>query len=605
MPIAPLPPPAGQAALNGASTGVCGSGAFITTRCSPFDNGSGCHAVDLSEKTLSVGARTDEPRLDSRHPIGEWRRRVGWFADTAHWPVSRDSGHNAVVAPHALDAVIIGGGPAGAAAARLLATWGHSVQLLTRTVDRSRSLGESLPPSCRKLFDLLGATRAIDAAGFLESTGNTAWWGQETTHTACFSDGSTGLQVVRCDLDTLLLGLAAEAGVRVLTDARVGDARIAPSDARPGPAGATLTYSTADTSTHTVEAQFVLDCSGRAGVIARRGFRVPDGGRTTLALTAVWSRSDGWGLGDETHTLVETYGDGWAWSVPVTRSRRYVTVMVDPRVTALDRGHALTACYEAELAKTTALRRVLGGAMRVTPPWGCDASLYHARTSGGPGMLLVGDAASFIDPLSSYGVKKALASAWLAAVVVHTSLTNRPLAGVALDLFNEREQEIHIASVRQSTRFFADAATAHRHPFWTGRASIDEPADDRDPAPGVDVDALRLDPAVLATFDTLRHGSGISLRRRDHLRVEARPTLTTRDVVMEDRLVLPDWPPGGRGVRFLRDVDLVRLVELAPDYRQVPDLYEAYNRRCAPVSLPDFLGAVSVLLAKGALRNDI
>ena len=48
----------------------------------------------------------------------------------------------------------------------------------------------------------------------------------------------------------------------------------------------------------------------------------------------------------------------------------------------------------------------------------------------------------------------------------------------------------------------------------------------------------------------------------------------------------------------------MQLVELAPDHRQVPDLYEAYNRQCAPVSLPDFLGALSVLLAKGALRNE-
>ena len=121
----------------------------------------------------------------------------------------------------------------------------------------------------------------------------------------------------------------------------------------------------------------------------------------------------------------------------------------------------------------------------------------------------------------------------------------------------------------------------------------------------IDIDALRRDPAVMAAFDTLRQGSGIRLRRGDHLRVEARPALTIRDVVMEDRLVLPDWPPRDRGVRFLRDIDLVQLVELAPDHRQVPDLYEAYNRRCAPVSLPDFLGALSVLLAKGALRNDM
>ena len=512
------------------------------------------------------------------------------------------------MAPHPIDVVIVGGGPAGAAAARLLATWGHSVQLLTKTVDRSRSLGESLPPSCRKLFDLLGATAAIDTAGFLASSGNTVWWGDETTRTACFADGATGLQVDRHDLDALLLRLAGQAGAHVQANALVRGARLAPVDSRPGPAAATISYSTDDSSTHTIEAQFVLDCSGRAGVIARRGFRVHDVGRTTLALTAVWMRRDGWDLGDETHTLVETYRDGWAWSVPVTPSRRYVTVMVDPRVTDLDRGSAVTACYEAELAKTAALGRVLAQATRVTVPWGCDAFLYHAPTCGGPGMLLVGDAASFIDPLSSYGVKKALASAWLAAVVVHTSLTNSALAAVALDLFNRREREIHAAAVRQSAQFFADAATRHHHPFWTGRATMDQMAetgDAGDTAPEIDIDALRRDPAVMAAFDTLRQGSGIRLRRGDHLRVEARPALTIRDVVMEDRLVLPDWPPTGRGVRFLRDIDLVQLVELAPDHRQVPDLYEAYNRRCAPVSLPDFLGALSVLLAKGALRNDM
>ena len=510
------------------------------------------------------------------------------------------------MAPHPVEVIIVGGGPAGAAAARLLATWGHSVQLLTKTVDRSRSLGESLPPSCRKLFDLLGVTTAIDTAGFLESSGNTVWWGDQTTRTASFTGGTTGLQVIRHELDALLLRQATAAGARVLTDALVRDAQLAPRDGSPGPAAGTLSYSTGGASTLRLEGQFILDCSGRAGVIARRGFRVPDAGRTTVALTAVWTRPDGWDLDDDTHTLVETYGDGWAWSVPVTVSRRYVTVMVDPRVTDLERGGAVAACYEAELAKTTALRHVLERATRVTAPWGCDASLYHATASGGPGVLLVGDAASFIDPLSSYGVKKALASAWLAAVVVHTSLTNSALATVALDLFNRREREIHTAATRQSAQFFAEAATRHHHPFWTNRAAMNEgePADPRDTAPDIDIDALRRDPQVVAAFDALRRSRGIRLRRGDHLRIEARPALTTREVVMEDRLVLPDWPQAGRGVRFLRDVDLVRLVELAPDHRQVPDLFEAYNHHCAPVSLPDFLGALSVLLAKGGLRNE-
>ena len=56
--------------------------------------------------------------------------------------------------------------------------------------------------------------------------------------------------------------------------------------------------------------------------------------------------------------------------------------------------------------------------------WACDASLYSAHTYADASRqsLLVGDAGAFIDPLSSFGVKKALASAWIAAVVVHTSL---------------------------------------------------------------------------------------------------------------------------------------------------------------------------------------
>ena len=45
-------------------------------------------------------------------------------------------------------------------------------------------------------------------------------------------------------------------------------------------------------------------------------------------------------------------------------------------------------------------------------PYG--AGWVAARRYGAAGWLLLGAAGSFIDPLSSYGVKKALASAWMA-----------------------------------------------------------------------------------------------------------------------------------------------------------------------------------------------
>jgi hypothetical protein len=50
-------------------------------------------------------------------------------------------------------------------------------------------------------------------------------------------------------------------------------------------------------------------------------------------------------------------------------------------------------------------------------------------------------------------------------------------------------------------------------------------------------------------------------------------------------------------------VDLPTLVEIAGEHEQVPELYAAYGRARAPVPLPDFLGALSALLALGMLES--
>src|SRR5918994_2330267 len=96
------------------------------------------------------------------------------------------------------DALVAGGGPAGATAARLLALWGHDVRLLTPSVAaptlRTTDLGESLPPSCRKLFDVLGVSPAIDKAGFIRATGNTVWWGDQLTRDERFAGSELGWQ---------------------------------------------------------------------------------------------------------------------------------------------------------------------------------------------------------------------------------------------------------------------------------------------------------------------------------------------------------------------------------------------------------------------------
>jgi hypothetical protein len=89
------------------------------------------------------------------------------------------------------------------------------------------------------------------------------------------------------------------------------------------------------------------------------------------------------------------------------------------------------------------------------------------------------------------------------------------------------------------------------------------------------------------------------VRRGDDVRIEPRPAVSGCEIVLEDRLVPSD---GGAAVRFAHDVDLIALIDLAPSYAQVPDLFEAYLRRAGQVALPDFLAALALVVARGWLR---
>ena len=516
-------------------------------------------------------------------------------------PATADAGSGAPPAAPAgpVDVAVLGGGPAGASAARLLAAWGCSVVLLTRPAT-TPPLAESLPPSVDRLFDLFGVRASVEGAGFVRTTGNTVWWDGSEARREGFGDGARGYQVVQSHLEGVLLDLAREAGAVVLEGSDVrrveGWERPAAGSRRP----ARVFYGRSGAS-RSLEARWVLDCTGRTGVIARRGLRRRERrGPSTLALVGVWDRAGGWGLGDETHTLVESYEDGWAWSVPVSGSVRYFTAMVDPRLTALERGGPIAATYAAELAKTTHFSRLLEGGAPTRAPWACAATPYDATRYAGPGFLLVGDAASFIDPLSSFGVKKALASAWLAAVAVHTSLAAPEMTRPSLALFERRERAIYDAYRRLSARFSREAGRRHGHGFWSRRArQVDEL--DRSAFTGEpDAAELRGDPAVLAAFASLKASPGIRLRAAGTPGFTEEPTVEGNRVVLERRLLVPGWEAG---VRHLRGVDLPALVEMAPGFDQVPDLFEAFAARHEGVTLPDFLGALSVLIAKGVLEN--
>ena len=521
-----------------------------------------------------------------------------------------------------MDAVVIGGGPAGAAAGRLLAAWGHSVTILDYPPPRARGLAESIPPSTHKLMAEIGLLDAVERAGFLRGRGNTVWWASAEPRFETFLPLATsvpagdlrprqgppsplGYQVFRPDFDRVLLDTAASAGARVQTHARVRHVAFAEQRA-------TVDYDHEGLASR-IEARLVLDCSGRAGVVGRRFRRVQPGHRT-YALVGVWER-DRWDLPDDTHTVVETFEDGWAWSVPISATVRHIGLMVGPpslkdaRLGFPLRAVGASAFAEASadrrslgggwsagqvgetgpeqrfsdaIGKTAALRRLLDGAT-LRHDWACDASLYYSEAYAGSQFFLVGDAGSFIDPLSSFGVKKALASAWLAAVAAHTSLLDPGRQTVAREFFENWERDIYATHLRRSRDFARAALAEHPSAFWATRAGVEIPA------PSDDEDAI---PADSVRFGT---ASPLALRYADEVQFEDRPVIRGREIVLEKAFA--------GGIRFAHHVDLVTLAEIACQSNRLPDLFEKYCQRCAPVPLPNIVGGLSLLVAKGILHE--
>ncbi|MEE2777776.1 MAG: tryptophan 7-halogenase [Acidobacteriota bacterium] len=486
--------------------------------------------------------------------------------------------------------VIVGGGPAGATAARLLALWGHEPLVLTRDRAADRSIAESVPPSCRRLFRHIAIEESFASAGFQPTTGNTVWWGSPEARVEWFPAGETGWQVRSSELESLLLRLASDAGAEVLGGRTVREVE----------GGRVLCTSGAEAEVH--ETDWVLDASGRSGVVARAGLRRPFESAATLALAATWETPKELDLADPSHTLVESYADGWAWSVPVSAAERFVAVMVDPRLTSLAAaaGSNRDGIYDGELAKTRALGPLLSSGRRLSEVLACDASCYSASAFAGPGFLLLGDAGSFIDPLSSYGVKKAISSGWLAAVCLRTLLEEEDLTEACLELYDRRERQVFESYRRLSSLHFGEGGGAEPGRFWTERsmAAVSELHEDDlrfDPA------ILREDADVLAAFAELKQREAITLRVAPAVSVEPRAMVEGDRVVLADHLV-GSWAPDG--IRYLRDVELPRLATAGRCATSVPALFDAYNAAGVEAALPDFLGALSVGLAKGLLIDE-
>ena len=121
------------------------------------------------------------------------------------------------------DVVVLGGGPAGAAAAITLARGGHSVAVLEKSHYEEPRIGETLPPSARLPLADLGVWESFLSAGHLPAPGVASAWGEDELYEThfIFNPHGRGWHLDRQRFDAMLAQAASDAGALLYCDARI------------------------------------------------------------------------------------------------------------------------------------------------------------------------------------------------------------------------------------------------------------------------------------------------------------------------------------------------------------------------------------------------
>jgi flavin-dependent dehydrogenase len=299
---------------------------------------------------------------------------------------------------------VVGGGPAGCAAAIALARAGLRVGLLDRSAPGAARAGETLPPEIGVLLGRLGAWDRFLGDGHLRSPGMLAAWGQPDPYANDFivNPHGPGWRVDRDRFDTMLAGVAADAGAAVLHDTEVAGCR------PEADGGWILSAARCDgeASPRLLSAAVVVDATGRASPLRRQlgGRRVTHD--RLVALTAVVAPGAR-PAPEDLRSLVEAAEDGWWYTATLPGAGMVVALHTDAAPGLRDRWwRQLGAATHtsARIAGRTPcdLRHVAAGSQRREP-----------AASGT--WLAVGDAAASHDPISGLGVYRALESGMAAA----------------------------------------------------------------------------------------------------------------------------------------------------------------------------------------------
>lgn len=314
---------------------------------------------------------------------------------------------------HTYDVVIIGGGCSGSATALSLVQQGiENIAIVEKSDFSKLRVGETIQPPTSELLKKLGIWEQFLKEGHLASSGVASAWGtSELSHSDfIFRAQGEGWHLDRNLFDKMLLNIAEEKGATMFSQTRFNKA------------SRDNNLWNIECEDFSLKAKFVVDASGRNCAFAKQ-----QGSKKILfddlhGVYTYWRQpKDSLKKFGTSHTLVESVENGWWYSALLPSNLLAVAFMTD---TAEIKKSELknTTAFLNQLKKSKHIhQRIINHKIQSSPSIKV-ATAYELDAIVGNHWLAVGDSASAYDPLSSYGIHKAIENALEAGKCIKAAL---------------------------------------------------------------------------------------------------------------------------------------------------------------------------------------